>query len=695
MSYTKIPWVDREDPEFDPLTDPAITAANLSHIEDGIVQNEFDIGGLATKHLTGEALDTVRKVRAGDDQSWYGTLFFGRIATGDYKTYLIDFKTNEVLWEAGAAASSHKYHAISASHFAYMYKEGSNAIFVIRNLNTLQITFQTTTTYDATNTILYGLNNKGMLYRDYIGNRYYVDYEGNSILDVNGVSFSGTIFKLLDDDKVVTKITASPCGLDLIDLRGDIPKVSIRVPGINAGQMHINVNSSRLFIGHSTSNVVWIYDYKGIKIATVNGANYYAKVAINEQFFIGNDNFAYDMNGNKIGEISSNDGTHEAQHLSADYFIAADSGGSRIFKLDFGGKEDAGSLQGKDLYEVLYSDEVVNSAIRNYPKGQRAMGFDLEIPGQNGILELCISAASEEVYTFDENSNYTLEASRTTFSDGTALVDNTFMISSYTYYFAGKKVKGVSASIVLQNITAKQIICFNESGALVMASGVHDAIVDKAIVAVITLDDAGGIVVFANERHGIDMSATTHLMMHETHGAVLGHGLELQGLVNDGTTFTAVKAGTLWDEDIEHKIPLDITTAPFAYREGAAGWKLSAPDDKLGYNTGEVQYNKETGGVWSLDTIGPDFVIMIFFATNDGKYPIFKVVGQHLYANRGLARKALYSELMSIKEGELPTPEFLPLGAMIIRNKNLGEIEIGADNEVWIDLRTGTPIPRY
>ena len=338
-------------------------------------------------------------------------------------------------------------------------------------------------------------------------------------------------------------------------------------------------------------------------------------------------------------------------------------------------------------------------------------GFDLSDHTEHGILELCPVALDGMYWRIDENNVFSKITGATTFGDGTTpLADFTFAhrpnaTGSFTFYIDGvPTVKTSIQTIQLQQTADKQIITYAKAtGLLHFASDTNEAIMDDAIVAVVTGNPTiQQKIIFANERHGTVMDPATHLKMHETGGADYGSGLAINGMVDNGAIFTSIDAGSLWDEDLHHTIEA-VTAAPFAYRDATGDWTLefSGSDvvttNALAFTNGtaaDALYNLDNGdGSWSLIDTGLDYVIMHIFATNDGEFPIMKVVGQNLYADRTSARQRLEGEMIRFQEGNLPTPEFLHLYSYIL--DGAGVIETGLDTEIYIDFRSHYPVDRF
>ncbi len=339
-------------------------------------------------------------------------------------------------------------------------------------------------------------------------------------------------------------------------------------------------------------------------------------------------------------------------------------------------------------------------------------GFDLEDHSYHGIMELCHDASSGMYWRIDENNVYSEITGATTYGDGvTPLADRTFShrpgaSGEIRFWYHGIPTTLTTAqTLLLTNVHTKQIIVYKDNAGTIeldFDDNVHSAISVDAIVAVVTGNPTlQQKVVFANERHGKDMNHATHEMLHSTIGAQYGDGLKVIGLVDNGNTFTEITSGSLWDEDIYHT--LDTTTdAPFAYRDANGHWMLETNGSIVSTNelaftnsgAGDAFYNLDNGdGTWSILDTGADYVAMHIFATNDAEYPIFKVVGQTLYTDRTIARNHLDGAASLLREGELPTPEFLHLYSYIVDGN--GNIELGIDGEIYVDYRAGYPSGRY
>lgn len=339
-------------------------------------------------------------------------------------------------------------------------------------------------------------------------------------------------------------------------------------------------------------------------------------------------------------------------------------------------------------------------------------GFDREDADTGGkslgILQFCFSASSGEVHQLgsDEAGVYTKLTAQTHFADGTALVDRTFMQfrdtgeTAFTYWHHGALVTNTDAKFIQVAADFKGYIGYNEAGDLDdTITDVRELIVRTPLVGYIYLNQTEGeFVWYGDERHGTVMSGQTHLEQHQKQkggGFFLSKGLDIHGIVNNGTTWTSIEAGGGGDEDI--KMFFDaIATAPKIFMEGAASeWRITDDDNKFGiFRLSKVCYNDITGTP-SLLEINADRVVMTAMATQNKLAPVVWLVGQKLHATRGLARAKAASDYWRIKTNGLPSQEFCPIGSVIVNSEANGTAEVGADTEIWYDHRFADSIMRF
>ena len=252
---------------------------------------------------------------------------------------------------------------------------------------------------------------------------------------------------------------------------------------------------------------------------------------------------------------------------------------------------------------------------------------------------------------------------------------------SYTYFVEGKEIEvKTSKSIVWPDQSGLIFFYLEKNGKLNYADTYSDDIITKySIVSIIYWDsDESRHIYFADERHGIHMSDTTHLYLHRTRGAAFDYGLKLvdfqvdgDGSEEDHAKFTSEK-GQIWDEDIIIPVPSQ-ASFPIFYRLGEKQWKEKQADDfpiiyngTVGYTGDTVPYNKETNGVWSLEPVSTNkFVLVHVFATNDIEFPVIGILGKREYNSKSDARLGAVKEIQEISD--LPVAEFCSVGTVIFQ----------------------------
>ncbi len=330
---------------------------------------------------------------------------------------------------------------------------------------------------------------------------------------------------------------------------------------------------------------------------------------------------------------------------------------------------------------------------------------DMDVGGElNGILEYCHSAADGEVHRIgaDESGTYTL-VSTTTFSDGSPLTDKTLCQyhtpteTKFSYWYKGELKEETVAKKIVLPAGFKGYIYYDETGELTQGeTDVRELIIRTTLVSYIYINSlTDQLVWYADERHGIVMDGQTHLQQHQHPGAFfVAKGLEITGIADNQSTFSTIGAGACGDEDVVSRYS-EITQMSKLFRGTNGDWSIDEiPDNELGiFRSGDCSYNRDNGdGSWDLVGIGSDYVIMMPLASNNKLYPVIMLVGQKLHLNRGAARDNMPAEYFRINSEGLPSNEMHPLGSMIIHRESDGQIETGADGEIYTDCRAGFPV---
>ncbi len=226
---------------------------------------------------------------------------------------------------------------------------------------------------------------------------------------------------------------------------------------------------------------------------------------------------------------------------------------------------------------------------------------------------------------------------------------------------------------------------------------------------------------FADERHGISMSPSTHTYLHFSRGAQYLSGLGIGDLITTGDGDTnshaqfSVAAGIIADEDlvIESSTINSTTGLPIFYLDGASGNMrravqagysvLTDTTAGLGSPTGNLVWNEYTGGAWQLTSVpNGDFVLCHVFAINglEGQDQQVAMIGQAVYGNAGQARIGAATEIVNIISG-YPHPEIVPVATIIFQTRTTYGNAVNArvrpgDDVDYVDWRVtelaqGTP----
>lgn len=295
-------------------------------------------------------------------------------------------------------------------------------------------------------------------------------------------------------------------------------------------------------------------------------------------------------------------------------------------------------------------------------------------------------------------------------NDGTRTFTVAPVSGSYECYAKGKKlIISSSKQIVWSNTPGVHFFYIDENENLVTTTTFTQSLITEHVfLSMVYWDDvAGKHIIFANERHGINMGTFTHLYLHNTQGAQFGNGLKLVNFVVDGgggsdthAQFTA-NSGSIWDEDIKTTIPAQ-SQFPVFYRNTSGNWKRKEANSfpviisgEEGYTGagGRLPYNQFDGVNWNLTEVDNNkFVLVHVFGTNDMEFPIICIQGQNQYSDKTSARAGAILEIKELSG--LPVLEFCPIGSVIFQTSNsytntpTAQIVSTADGEDYQDHRS-------
>ena len=323
-------------------------------------------------------------------------------------------------------------------------------------------------------------------------------------------------------------------------------------------------------------------------------------------------------------------------------------------------------------------------------------GFIRDRVSTMGILELCTDGTT--VYKIDQNSTLT------TRTDGKFATGTAFEVAATARTFAiypadGSPTFSVYANSQLFEIGELQTATIpNVSGLTFVRMGLtgtievgqvfsFDYFEDTPIISLVYSNvTSNELVLFADERHGIQMDGMTHRYLHYTQGAKYSSGMSILGLVENTATFSGVSSGTAYDEDIYMSVPTQ-TTLPSMYLDGTA-WRITAADNKVGLLVSNVaQANTSTLGNYTLTPLqGTECSLVFMMFTNNKLHPFAKIIGQEIYATLADAQVDITNAPSKTLFAGMPTPEFFPVGVVIVNAD--GEMQKLIDGSDYLDLRS-------
>jgi hypothetical protein len=296
-----------------------------------------------------------------------------------------------------------------------------------------------------------------------------------------------------------------------------------------------------------------------------------------------------------------------------------------------------------------------------------------------------ITAAEDEAQDTTSPSGFVNRASSViSFSNATRRLSISPAALGWTFWVNGTRfTKTALEQIAIPDVEGLHHIYYNDAGSLASTMTFSEDIITRYayVAAVYWNATAGEAVLFADERHGMDMSPTTHVYLHSTQGAQYESGMALGGFTIGNGTLDAhaqfgVEAGQFRDEDILHELAADSApaTIPVMYRTGAAGyWRVDTPDTfpTIQYPTGRLAYNEWDGSTWTQTEVpNNDYVLTHIFATNDVDYPYRGIQGQATYGNISQARAGATAEVASLITEGLPMVEFILVATVIFQTGN-------------------------
>jgi len=286
-------------------------------------------------------------------------------------------------------------------------------------------------------------------------------------------------------------------------------------------------------------------------------------------------------------------------------------------------------------------------------------------------------------FPIDTNGQIDHTSSTISFNDGDLTFTIEPAVTSFNYYWRGiEYIQTEAQEVVIDGAEGIHYIYFEADILKSTTTFTTQLFVTQVIVSIIYWDATNNEAIhLANERHGCDMSNSSHLQQHDSWGAMWERGCDLTDFVigdgddNEDAQF-GVASGRIYDEDIGHALDAITSTTglPIFYKLGADGaWRrvINSGFAVTTTGTGRLAWNEFTGGAWQLTEItNNDFVNYHIFATNDINYPYFSIMGQADYVTRNRARNGIKDEVNDLILDGLPTVEFTLIGSVIYQTND-------------------------
>lgn len=301
----------------------------------------------------------------------------------------------------------------------------------------------------------------------------------------------------------------------------------------------------------------------------------------------------------------------------------------------------------------------------------------------NGLVQSQADALyAPKLYTGEPNGFIDRTKATVTWDDSTRTLTVT-PVGSYVVWSEGVKMTiSTVKTFTISNTEGSHFVYFDASGNLQEYIGSFNTalIFDWAYVAYIYWDAANALAVpdAQNEQHGADWPPEIHYQNHVTIGTKFQDGCALLVTANGtGATLGDIEfAGTLghiWDEDIQHSIPVHNSTdnIPVLYRTGASGlWRYSETSPAIVRTTGSgrAAFNEQSLGVWQLTEMTEAwFSVAYVYATPGLTKKWVVVMGQQQYATLELAEQGAQTAPAA---GEMPFLEFKLIGSITFSTSN-------------------------
>jgi len=274
-----------------------------------------------------------------------------------------------------------------------------------------------------------------------------------------------------------------------------------------------------------------------------------------------------------------------------------------------------------------------------------------------------------------------------TFDDSTRIFSIQPDNDSYDYYQAGIKYTATGDTVKITDVEGIHFIYY-DNGVLTAEAEpplrtIENIIRLKVLVSIIYWNATDSEAIYVgDERHGSQMSPSTHSYLHFTQGLQFLSGLLLNTMSVDDATPDSTSAqfgvdtGDVTDEDHYKYIPAigGTTGLPIYYMLGSEPrWvrHVEAGFSVMTFNktsSTRLAWNEFTGGSWQLTEIATNrFVLCHVFATTEKDNPMIAVMGQADYNSKVDAQAGAQTEIDDLVLDDVLFPEITPVATIIFQ----------------------------
>jgi len=318
---------------------------------------------------------------------------------------------------------------------------------------------------------------------------------------------------------------------------------------------------------------------------------------------------------------------------------------------------------------------------------------------------------------WDQNGFANRTDSDFTFDDDSATLPIQPTASKFSFFVGGKEFESTGDTVTIDDTKEGiHVIYYNSDGVLTSLanpspSDIQNCILHTALVSILYWDVSESKQIYlGEERHGKNMSSSSHNYHHFIDGLTYVSGLGLNTISIDGTGVTVdaqfgVDSGTVADEDLHVSISAIGSTVglPIYYMLGLtptwekhieSGFSVRTYD---GTSSTRLAFNQYSNGAWKLTEVShADFALYHVFATTEKSNPMIVIMGQNIYTTKRAARKGAKTEIQGLILNELLFPEIRPIATFIVQTKLTYANSVNArfvstdEGDDYIDWRSET-----